>query len=162
MINPETGEEFEFIPGVGLIPSDTNNQENGQLPPPSIFFVKDTPQEVPLGSAKQQDGEDIPLGFHQKNLQPQPDSKPDSNTGAPTQTLPAVSTRAHGFQPLRVTEYMVRNMVPGMGTFPQWIELYNPNSVDINIAGWHLTTVSFKNGVKFLTTLTINNWGNIQ
>ena len=97
---------------MGLIPSDTNNQENGQLPPPSIFFVKDTPQEVPLGSAKQQDGEDIPLGFHQKNLQPQPDSKPDS--------------------------------------------------VDINIAGWHLTTVSFKNGVKFLTTLTINNWGNIQ
>ena len=84
--------------------------------------------------------------FNLCDIQPTP--KPDSNTGAPTQTLPAVSTRAHGFQPLRVTEYMVRNMVPGMGTFPQWIELYNPNSVDINIAGWHLTTVSFKKRCK--------------
>ena len=38
-------------------------------------------------------------------------------------------------QPLRVTEYMVRDWA-GVGGLPQWIELYNPNTEAVNLKGY--------------------------
>ena len=160
VIDPETGETFEFIPGVGLIPENPPVNENPSEP--GVEFIPDEPNLVAKKSKYSLEPSPVTKGVPQADQEDQNIENLFESlrkgVQPSIQSPPAVSTRAHGFQPLRVTEYMVRNIVPGMGAFPQWIELYNPNSIDINIAGWHLTTVSFKKGKKFLTTLTIGSF----
>ncbi len=40
-------------------------------------------------------------------------------------------------QPIRVTEYMVRDWAAGIGGLPQWIEVYNPNTEEtVNLKGY--------------------------
>ncbi len=43
--------------------------------------------------------------------------------------------------PLRVTEYMVRTWGSGQETLPQWIEIYNPNTLAVNLFGYEFTYV---------------------
>ena len=54
-----------------------------------------------------------------------------SSTPQATQGTQSTST----MQPLRVTEYMVRDWA-GVGGLPQWIELYNPNTRSVNLKGY--------------------------
>lgn len=37
---------------------------------------------------------------------------------------------------IRITEYMCSDWSYGVGRLPQWIELYNPNTVDVNMTGY--------------------------
>ena len=43
--------------------------------------------------------------------------------------------------PLQVTEYMVRTWGDGQDKLPQWIEIYNPNSLAVNIVGYEFSYV---------------------
>lgn len=43
--------------------------------------------------------------------------------------------------PLLVTEYMVATWGDGQGKLPQWIEVYNPNALAVNLVGYELTYV---------------------
>ena len=43
--------------------------------------------------------------------------------------------------PLLVTEYMVATWGDGQGKLPQWIEIYNPNALAVNVAGYELAYV---------------------
>ena len=64
-------------------------------------------------------------------------------------------------QPLRVTEYMVRDWskggVIGNSNLPQWIELYNPNIEAVNLKGWtfQYATRRFRNQPYKVHTLTL-------
>ena len=59
-------------------------------------------------------------------------------------------------QPIRVTEYMVRDW-GGIGGLPQWIELYNPNTEAINLKGYtfQYATRRFANDPYKVHTLTL-------
>ena len=43
--------------------------------------------------------------------------------------------------PLQVTEYMVRTWGDGQSHLPQWIELYNPNALAVNLVGYEFSYV---------------------
>ena len=43
--------------------------------------------------------------------------------------------------PLQVTEYMVRTWGDGQDKLPQWIEIYNPNSLAVNLVGYEFSYV---------------------
>ena len=43
--------------------------------------------------------------------------------------------------PLLVTEYMVATWGDGQGKLPQWIEIYNPNALAVNVVGYELAYV---------------------
>ena len=64
-------------------------------------------------------------------------------------------------QPLRVTEYMLRDWskggVIGNSNLPQWIELYNPNIEAVNLKGWtfQYATRRFRNQPYKIHTLTL-------
>ena len=41
-----------------------------------------------------------------------------------------------------ITEFMASNnstLADGDGQFPDWVEIYNPTTQSVNLAGWHLT-----------------------
>ena len=46
-------------------------------------------------------------------------------------------------EPLRITEYMLRDWSNHVRGLPQWIELYNPNMVEVDMAGYILDTIGF-------------------
>ena len=78
----------------------------------------------------------------------------ETQSGAPLARLP--------LQPLRVTEYMVRDwskggVWSGNSNLPQWIELYNPNTEAINLKGYtfQYATRRFANDSYTLHTLTL-------
>ena len=64
-------------------------------------------------------------------------------------------------QPLRVTEYMVRDwstgLVVGNSNLPQWIELHNPNTEAVNLKGYtfQYATRRFRNQPYEIHTLTL-------
>ena len=60
-------------------------------------------------------------------------------------------------QPLRVTEYMVRDWSIGNSNLPQWIELQNPNTETVNLKGWtfQYATRRFRNQPYEIHTLTL-------
>ena len=49
---------------------------------------------------------------------------------------PVVEVVSAPLQPLRVTEYMVRDWSRYNSNLPQWIELHNPNTEDVNLKGY--------------------------
>ena len=82
----------------------------------------------------------------------------------PVATQSAPQERQPGsplMQPLRVTEYMVRDWskggVIGNSNLPQWIELYNPNIEAVNLKGWtfQYATRRFRNQPYKVHTLTL-------
>ena len=60
-------------------------------------------------------------------------------------------------QPLRVTEYMVRDRSIGALQLPQWIELHNPNTEAVNLKGYtfQYATRRFANDPYKIHTLTL-------
>lgn len=63
----------------------------------------------------------------------------DSSIGAYTQTLSVK------LEPIKVTEYMLRNFSKGAGGgLPQWIEIYNPNNEEIDLIGYSIEYASRK------------------
>ena len=52
--------------------------------------------------------------------------------------------------PLQVTEYMVRHWGDGQDKLPQWIEIYNPNALAVNLAGYEFSYV-FKKQTRSIT-----------
>ena len=60
-------------------------------------------------------------------------------------------------QPLRVTEYMVRDWSAGRRGLPQWIELHNPNAEAVNLKGYtfQYATRRFANHPYKIHTLTL-------
>ena len=82
----------------------------------------------------------------------------------PVATQSAPQERQPGsplMQPIRVTEYMVRDWskggVIGNSNLPQWIELYNPNIEAVNLKGWtfQYATRRFRNQPYKVHTLTL-------
>ena len=82
----------------------------------------------------------------------------------PVATQSAPQERQPGsplMQPIRVTEYMVRDWskggVIGNSNLPQWIELYNPNIEAVNLKGWtfQYATRRFRNQPYEIHTLTL-------
>ena len=59
----------------------------------------------------------------------------ETNIISPPQETQPEAPPAPPLQPIRVTEYMVRDWA-GVGGLPQWIELYNPNTEDVNLKGY--------------------------
>ena len=43
--------------------------------------------------------------------------------------------------PIQVTEYMIRTWGDGQNKLPQWIEIYNPNDLAVNLAGYEFSYV---------------------
>ena len=88
---------------------------------------------------------------------PQP-AGPVATGSAPQERQPA----SPPMQPLRVTEYMIRDWSKGgvkigNGNLPQWIELHNPNIEAVNLKGWtfQYATRRFRNQPYKVHTLTL-------
>ena len=89
-----------------------------------------------------------------------------AGTSGPPQSVVPVATSASQearpasppMQPIRVTEYMVRDWSKSIGgNLPQWIELYNPNIEAVNLKGWtfQYATRRFANHPYTIHTLTL-------
>ena len=86
-------------------------------------------------------------------------------TSSPQPVIPVVTERRPEpppMQPLRVTEYMVRDWSKGgvwigNSNLPQWIELYNPNAEAVNLKGYtfQYATRQFANYPYTIHTLTL-------
>ena len=70
---------------------------------------------------------------------------------------PVVEVVSAPLQPLRVTEYMVRDWSRYNSNLPQWIELSNPNTEDVNLKGYtfQYATRPFANSPYTIHTLTL-------
>ncbi len=92
---------------------------------------------------------DIPVTTGTGNSPPAttPDTTTESpaRTSGPPQSVVPIETNASQerrpgsplMQPIRVTEYMVRDWSAGSGGLPQWIEVYNPNTEEtVNLKGY--------------------------
>ena len=90
---------------------------------------------------------------------------PEGTSGLPQSVAPVATESAPQetrlgsppMQPLRVTEYMVRDWSAGMGQSPQWIELYNPDTEAVNLKGYtfQYATQRFANQPYTIHTLTL-------
>ena len=103
----------------------------------------------------------IPTRVHERSLIPPPPTPPPptpptgvgdgtpvveesgtpEGTSSPQPVVPVVTEsppqetppEPPPMQPIRVTEYMVRDWTAGIGGLPQWIEVYNPNTEAVNL-----------------------------
>ncbi len=124
------------------------------------LILQSSPQvNAPLGGiqrpANQQPVNQQPVNQQPVNQQPvnqptvtQPTTVVTGGTPAGTSSPQPVGPIAAGIapqerrpsaplmQPIRVTEYMVRDWSAGSSGLPQWIEVYNPNTEAVNLKGW--------------------------
>ena len=70
-----------------------------------------------------------------------PDAPANWQASAETNGSPGFENSAPPAQPVYLNELMAENLnaVDNCGTFPDWIELYNPGTNSVNLEGWSLT-----------------------
>ena len=134
--------------GTGSIRRSDDGDED---PPPTV------PQPTVPQPTVTQPTTVVESGTSEGTSSPQPVG-PVVTGSAPRQTRPASPV----LQPIRVTEYMVRDWSKGgawigNSNLPQWIELHNPNATAVNLKGWtfQYATRFFANQPYTIHTLTL-------
>ena len=97
----------------------------------------------PVSTPQPTDGEVPNLVDTDISVGETPESQPPAETDVEQRFAKILSSpastmerKAATLEPLRITEYMVRDWTAGIGGLPQWIEVYNPNTEAVNLKGW--------------------------
>ena len=158
---PDSGQGGSGQTGVGstVIQRDVTqgppvvNPSSNPTPDSSVDPVSDIPVTAGTGSGPSTPTADTTT------------ESPEGTSGLPQSVAPVATESAPQetrlgsppMQPLRVTEYMVRDWSAGMGQSPQWIELYNPDTEAVNLKGYtfQYATQRFANQPYTIHTLTL-------
>ncbi len=126
----DTDNNFLDFEAVTPNPRADNPEPAEETPPAEEEPVEEAPPE-------ENEQEEAPEEAENQNEQPE----------TPERSLPAI--------PIRINELMIDPASPETDKMDEWIELYNPNEIDIDLAGYRLQTGSTFSYTYVLPELTI-------